>query len=244
MPIYGLIGKKLAHSFSKDYFTEKFEKEGLADYEFRLFELGDIEQVVELAKQDDLKGFNVTIPYKETIIPYLAHVASSAQKVGAVNVVKIVDGQMHGHNSDYYGFKTSLEKWLPKEQNISALVLGTGGASKAVTAALKDLSIPYQRVSRTPSTENITYTDVTEDQLSRHKLLVNTTPLGMAPAVDSFPKLDYSKLDHSHYLYDLVYNPVQTVFLKEGKQRQAHIKNGLEMLYLQADRAWDIWMQP
>lgn len=243
MPIYGLIGKKLAHSFSKDYFTEKFKKEGLVDHEFRLFELGDITQVTELAKQDDLKGFNVTIPYKETIIPYLTQVSGSAQKVGAVNVVKIVDGQMHGHNSDYYGFKTSLEKWLPKEVDISALVLGTGGASKAVTAALEDLSIPYQLVSRTQSKGNLTYADLTEDQLLHHKLLVNTTPLGMAPEVDGYPELDYSKLDHSHYLYDLVYNPAQTVFLKKGEQRQAHIKNGLEMLYLQADRAWDIWMQ-
>ena len=243
MPIYGLIGKKLAHSFSKDYFTEKFKKEGLVDHEFRLFELGDITQVTELAKQDDLKGFNVTIPYKETIIPYLTQVSGSAQKVGAVNVVKIVDGQMHGHNSDYYGFKTSLEKWLPKEVDISALVLGTGGASKAVTAALEDLSIPYQLVSRTQSKGNLTYADLTEDQLLHHKLLVNTTPLGMAPEVDGYPELDYSKLDHSHYLYDLVYNPAQTVFLKKGEQRQAHIKNGLEMLHLQADRAWDIWMQ-
>ncbi len=243
MPIYGLIGKKLAHSFSKDYFTKKFKKEGLVDHEFRLFELGDITQVTELAKQDDLKGFNVTIPYKETIIPYLTQVSGSAQKVGAVNVVKIVDGQMHGHNSDYYGFKTSLAKWLPKEVDISALVLGTGGASKAVTAALEDLSIPYQLVSRTQSKGNLTYADLTEDQLLHHKLLVNTTPLGMAPEVDGYPELDYSKLDHSHYLYDLVYNPAQTVFLKKGEQRQAHIKNGLEMLHLQADRAWDIWMQ-
>lgn len=243
MPIYGLIGKKLAHSFSKDYFTKKFKKEGLVDHEFRLFELGDITQVTELAKQDDLKGFNVTIPYKETIIPYLAQVSDSAQKVGAVNVVKIVDGQMHGHNSDYYGFKTSLEKWLPKEVDISALVLGTGGASKAVTAALEDLSIPYQLVSRTQSKGNLTYADLTGDRLLHHKLLVNTTPLGMAPEVDGYPELDYSKLDHSHYLYDLVYNPAQTVFLKKGEQRQAHIKNGLEMLHLQADRAWDIWMQ-
>ena len=243
MPIYGLIGKKLAHSFSKDYFTKKFKKEGLVDHEFRLFELGDITQVTELAKQNDLKGFNITIPYKETIIPYLTQVSGSAQKVGAVNVVKIVDGQMHGHNSDYYGFKTSLEKWLPKEVDISALVLGTGGASKAVTAALEDLSIPYQLVSRTQSKGNLTYADLTEDRLLHHKLLVNTTPLGMAPEVDGYPELDYSKLDHSHYLYDLVYNPAQTVFLKKGEQRQAHIKNGLEMLHLQADRAWDIWMQ-
>ena len=241
MPIYGLIGKKLSHSFSQQYFTGKFEKEGLAGHEFRLFELEDISEVKDLAKLEGLKGFNVTLPYKEMIIPFLAHMSDSAQKVGAVNVVKIVDGLMYGYNSDYYGFRTSLERWLPKVTKMNALVLGTGGASKAVSAALRDLSIPYALVSRNKNEEVLTYKDLTPAVLAKHKLIINTTPLGMSPNSNSFPELNYDVFDASYYLYDLVYNPGRTIFLKKGEQQKAQVKNGLEMLYLQADKAWETW---
>ena len=241
MPLYGLIGKKLSHSFSQRYFTEKFKKEGLTDHEFRLFELDSINEVAELKKEKDLRGFNITIPYKEEIIPFLTHMADSARKVGAVNVVKILGGEMYGHNSDYYGFKSSLEEWLPAHSGMKALVLGTGGASKAVSAALTDLSIPFRLVSRNKSSDVLTYKDLSPEVLSEHKLIVNTTPLGMAPNEKGFPDLDYNAFNSSFYLYDLVYNPDRTVFLKKGLENGAHIKNGLEMLYLQADKAWEIW---
>ncbi|TRX48199.1 shikimate dehydrogenase [Fulvivirga sp. M361] len=241
MPIYGLIGKKLSHSFSKKFFTEKFQKEGLQDYRYELFELSEIGEVDELLKKGQLKGFNITIPYKKEIIPYLSHLDSSAKKVGAVNVVKIVEGQMHGYNSDYYGFKTSLENWLPAGQSFKALVLGTGGASKAVIATLNDMNICHTMVSRKKQAHTVTYDELTEDLIKNHRLIINTTPLGMSPDVESCPAIKYAALDTNHFLYDLVYNPTTTTFLDKGKKKGAFVKNGLEMLHLQADKSWEIW---
>ncbi len=243
MTSYGLIGKTLSHSFSKKYFTEKFLSEGLTDHRYDLFELESIEEVRELAKKPDLLGFNVTIPYKESIIPYLSKVEEKARNIGAVNVVKLVSGKMEGYNSDYYGFKESLVSWLPESRNnLKAIILGTGGASKAVSTALDDLQIPYIRVSRKRGEKDILkYDQVSRSVLNEYKIIINTTPVGMSPRVEFKPQLPYECITGAHFLYDLVYNPLETEFLKQGKSRGAQIKNGLEMLHLQAEKSWLIW---
>lgn len=243
MPDYGLIGKSLSHSFSKKFFEEKFENEKLADHHYHLFELADIEAISALAKQPNLVGFNITIPYKESILPYLSTIEDNAQAIGAVNVVKISNGLMHGYNTDYYGFRESLIRWAGEcMKNIQGLILGTGGASKAVSAVLRDLEIPHVKVSRKSQNENIlSYDELASSTLDRYKLIINTTPLGMSPQVGSKPHIPYEMLTKDHFLYDLVYNPPKTEFLKEGKSRGAQVKNGLEMLHLQAERSWLIW---
>lgn len=243
--LYGLIGKKLSHSFSKSYFTEKFKKEGLADSSYQLFELENIGQLDELiASYPDLKGLNVTIPYKEVVLPFLHKTDKTAQEIGAVNVIKVDKGRLYGYNSDYYGFRTSIVQWIKNPPHeLKALVLGTGGASKAVMAALKDLSIPYQLVSRSADKGNLTYDQLQDHPniIRDHKLIINTTPVGMHPNADTKPALDYEQVAASHYLYDLVYNPEKTKFLEMGEKQGAKIKNGLEMLHLQAEKSWELW---
>ena len=245
MRLYGLIGYPLSHSFSKKYFSEKFEKEGISGASYELFELPDISGFEPLVKRlPDLCGLNVTIPHKQAIISYLNALDGSAQKVGAVNVIRLQGGVRTGYNSDYFGFKRSLEQWLPKEKSgLKALVLGTGGASKAVTAALNDLDIPFQLVSRTAGPQLLTYRSLQSqpEMLKEHQLIINTTPLGTAPNIDEAPPLDYHLLSSEHFLYDLVYNPAQTRFMLLGKSQGAQAKNGLEMLQLQAEKAWEIW---
>ncbi len=238
---YGLIGYPLGHSFSKAYFTEKFQKfENSNTYD--LFELTEIGQFTELVQSNKLSGLNVTIPYKQKIIPYLNSLDQSAQLVGAVNVIKFVKGNLVGFNSDYPAFRTTLKKWLDNT-NIKALVLGSGGASKAVITALSDLEIQHQQVSRTESKSTISYETLWKDEswLQNHKLIINATPLGMTPNIDKHPNIPYSLLNETHYLYDLVYNPLETNFLKQGNLKECKTKNGLEMLHLQAELAWDIW---
>lgn len=243
--LYGLIGKKLSHSFSKTFFTEKFEKEKLADHEYQLFELEDIAQLPDLiSAHPTLKGLNVTIPYKEVVQPYMHKIDKTAHEIGAINVIKVENGKLYGYNSDFYGFRTSLIQWLDSSPlELKALVLGTGGASKAVIAALKDLSIPFQLVSRNPENGQRSYDELQEDPelISATKLIINTTPLGMHPNTDTAPALDYDQITSSHYLYDLVYNPEKTNFLELGAQKGAKTKNGLEMLYLQAEKSWQLW---
>jgi len=242
MQLYGLIGKKLSHSFSKKYFTEKFKKEGLSDHQYDLFELSEISEIEPLLTKSELKGFNITIPYKQDIIPYIDELDESARKVGAVNVVKINKGKLNGYNSDYYGFKTSLEKWLTiNHSDLKALVLGTGGASKAVIAALSSIGIEYTLVSRVSKDDILSYDDISDDQLLEHRLIINTTPLGMSPDIHSFPHIQYDKLTEEHFLYDLVYNPEITQFMALGSSKGAKTKNGLEMLHLQAEKSWEIW---
>lgn len=244
MRLFGLIGYPLSHSFSKKYFSEKFSKEGIIDARYELFELADIREFPDLIKQHpDLCGLNVTIPHKQTVVPFLQELDASARKVGAVNVIRIHDGRLTGYNSDYYGFRSSLEQWLPKEEKMQALVLGTGGASKAVTTALSDLNIPYQLVSRSATAHSLSYEQLQKEQgiLQGHRLIINTTPLGMSPKTDTAPTLDYPQLGTDHYLYDLVYNPTETKFMKLGKEQGAKVMNGLEMLQLQAEKAWEIW---
>ena len=241
MQKFGLIGKKLGHSFSKKYFTEKFEREHIeAIYE--LYELQSAEQVIDLIKEEpQLKGLNVTIPYKLDVMPLLHRIDDKAKAIGAVNVIKISHGKLTGYNSDYYGFRDSLLTWLGNSvNNIEALILGTGGAAKAVKKALLDMNIPFRTVSSSGNGD-YAYADFNGELLQKYKLIINTTPLGMFPDNDTAPDLPYHLMDETFYLYDLVYNPVTTLFMKKGSENGAKAKNGMEMLELQALKSWEIW---
>ena len=245
MEEFGLIGKKLAHSFSKNYFSEKFKTEGITNSKYELHELTSVQELPKLIEKfnGDLRGLNVTIPYKEDVIPLLNEIDSAAKKIGAVNVLKISPkGKIKGYNSDYFGFKTSLEDFLGENLiDIKALILGTGGASKAVKQVLIDLNIPYKYVSRNHGDNQISYQNVTAEIIKEHKLIINCTPLGMYPDLTSCPDLPYSALDQKHFLYDLVYNPEETLFMKKGRQKGAKAIHGLQMLILQAEKSWEIW---
>lgn len=238
---YGLIGYPLGHSFSKKYFDQKFEKLKSTD-SYSLFEIQNINDFKTLVFEKNLKGINVTIPHKQSVIPFLHKLDKSAELVGAVNVIKNNYNELTGFNTDYPAFKKTLKKWLDNT-NIKALVLGSGGASKAVIAALQDLKIVYQKVSRVESNTCLTYQSLKDSPslIKEFKLIINTTPLGMAPQIDSKPDLPYNLLTSSHYLYDLVYNPEETAFLHQGIKFRCQTKNGMEMLHLQAELAWDIW---
>lgn len=245
MNVYGLIGYPLGHSFSKKYFTEKFQEMGLsATHEYKLFELLDIQQFKELIKNEpNLRGINVTIPYKQAIMPFLDGLDASAEKVGAVNVIKFEEnGQLIGYNSDYYGFKTSLENFFlgVNLSLIKALVLGNGGAAKAVVAALNDLGIMHKTVSRTKSADSISYDEIPA-LMPDYQLIINCSPVGTYPNADQCPAIPYEALTENHYLYDLVYNPLETLFLQKAKQQGAKTHNGLPMLHLQAEKAWEVW---
>ena len=241
MKQFGLIGYPLSHSFSKGYFAEKFAKENIVDCKYDVFPLEKIEDFVELCNdKKNLIGLNVTIPYKEKIIPFLDELDETAANIGAVNTIKFSNGKKIGYNSDAYGFEMSLKPLL-KSHHRRALILGTGGASKAVRYVLEKLDIPYQLISRDKNKSNRTYADVSGSLQYDNLLIINTTPLGMHPNVDEYPDINYPFLTDRHLLYDLIYNPEETQFLKEGKQRGAQTKNGLEMLYLQAERSWEIW---
>lgn len=244
MRLFGLIGYPLSHSFSKKYFSEKFEREGIPDVRYDLYEIPDIREFPKLLTQHpDLVGLNVTIPHKQAIMPYLDALDASAEKVGAVNVIRIQEGRLIGYNSDYYGFYLSLKNWLPENESFKALVLGSGGASKAVMAALQELNIPYTLVSRSEAADRLSYDQLRAKPklLDEHRLVINTSPLGMSPHITSSPDIDYSRMGDGHYLYDLVYNPADTLFMQLGRAQGAKAKNGLEMLQLQAEKAWEIW---
>jgi shikimate dehydrogenase len=245
MRTFGLIGFPLSHSFSKGYFTDKFKKAGLSDVEYLNFEIEDITTGLPKALNEfpeSLRGFNVTIPHKQNVMPLLKEIDAAAQAIGAVNVIKVLpNGSLKGYNSDYYGFKLSVEKLLSGDLDLKALVLGTGGASKAVIQALRDLDIPFQSVSRKGSDSVLSYDDLKADTIQNHRLLINTTPLGMHPKNNTKPNLPYQGIGDSHYLYDLVYNPSITAFMQEGIDRGAKTENGLDMLHLQAEKSWEIW---
>lgn len=241
MKQFGLIGYPLSHSFSKGYFTQKFQQEGIADCQYDVFPLEKIDDFIALCDSyKNLAGLNVTIPYKEKIILFLDQLSEEAAEIGAVNTIKFIDGKKIGYNSDCYGFEMSLRPML-KPHQASALILGTGGASKAVEYVLKKLNIHYQYVSRKKSGTAISYDDLNESIIQHSTIIINTTPIGMYPNVDAAPQIPYQFIGESHLLYDLVYNPEKTQFLKEGELRSAQTKNGLEMLYLQAERSWEIW---
>lgn len=248
--LYGLIGFPLEHSYSKRYFNDKFDREFIADCEYRNFEMPTVESLPGLIKSmPNLLGFNVTIPHKFEVIPLLNELDHSARKIGAVNVVKIKDsGLMVGYNSDYYGFKASLKKLLNNDYDLRAMVLGSGGASNAVRAVLTDMGIPFTTISRDMKKredlgEVITYDDVTADIVKEHRLIINSTPVGMFPNTEVFPNLPYYGAGKQHYFYDLVYNPAVTRFLQIASLKTKHFANGMEMLELQAEKSWEIWQQ-
>ncbi len=246
MKIFGLIGFPLSHSFSQKYFSDKFQREGILDVVYQNFEIKHIDDLPALLDSyPELQGLNVTIPYKQDVKKYIDNLDHSAEKVGAVNVVKVLpDGRKIGYNSDYYGFRTSLESWISMNvPNLKALVLGTGGAAKAVRIVLSDCNIPYSTVSRNQAKADYDYYELTENSqiIKDHQLIINTTPLGMYPHVNEAPHLPYELLNSDYFLYDLIYNPATTLFLSKGKEYGAKIKNGLEMLELQAEKSWDIW---
>lgn len=243
MKIFGLIGKSLAHSFSQSYFEEKFEKEGLHDCQYRLFEISSIEKLPELiASEPDLCGFNVTIPYKKSVMDYLDELSSEAAEIGAVNVVRVfrVGKQvvLKGYNTDSEGFIQSL---AGEQVPSPAMVIGSGGAAAAVMHALSRLKIPFLQVSRKGGAGQLLLSQVSAKDIEAHPFLINCTPVGTYGNVDQRLTLPYEALTSKHFLYDLVYNPDVTPFLQEGLRRGARVQNGLKMLHLQAEAAWRIW---
>ncbi len=245
MKKYGLVGYPLGHSFSRKFFSEKFERENL-DAEYLNFEIPDISLLMNtLSSVQGLKGVNVTIPYKEQTLSFLNELDDEAKKIGAINVIRIShadDGAMHlkGYNTDIVGFQQSIAPLLG-ECHKKALVLGTGGASKAIVRGLENLGIQATLVSRKPSARMLSYDDLTESVMAEYRVVVNTTPLGTFPNIENAPDIPYQYLTTDHLLYDLVYNPAETLFMKKGKEYGAQVKNGLEMLQLQALAAWNIW---
>jgi shikimate dehydrogenase len=240
---FGLIGFPLSHSFSKKYFTEKFQELGISDsneYELHSFEnIAEIKKII--SENPDLVGLNVTIPHKVNVIPFLDEIDQAAQKIGAVNVIKVLkNNKLKGYNSDYYGFKKSLEEFLGDKKGMKALVLGNGGAAKAVMVALEDMGIEYKLVSRRKEGEAISYFRA-NGLLSSHHLIINCTPLGTYPAINECPDLDYDTLTNKHYFHDLIYNPGETLFMKKAKDNGANTKNGYDMLVFQAEKSWEIW---
>jgi shikimate dehydrogenase len=241
---YGLIGATVSHSFSKSYFDEKFFREGLRDYHYDLYSLPTIDDLKKLLEETpELEGLNVTIPYKEQVVPFLSEIDAEAKKIGAVNVIKIKNGKLKGFNTDSAAFYETLEKWYPRTEHSKALILGTGGSAKAVQQALKKLSIPYETVSREKGKADHTYDDLEQNTkiIAGTQLIINTTPLGMSPNTNTCPPINYESLTPDHYVYDLIYNPARTLFLQKAEMRDAHIKNGLEMLHVQAEKSWEIW---
>jgi shikimate dehydrogenase len=241
MRSFGLIGKPLTHSFSKSYFSSKFEREGITDCRYDLFELESISAFPSLLQdRPDLLGLNVTIPYKQEVLPYLSD-SHIPEGIGAYNCIRISRGACIGYNTDWIGFERSLLPLLEPRYR-AALVLGTGGASLAITYVLRKLGIPFTQVGRTLSASaSITYAELSEDDLQTHQIIINTTPLGTYPDASSLPDFPYQAIGAGHLLYDLVYNPSITSFLHKGIQAGARIKNGEEMLQLQAEESWKIW---
>ena len=244
--LYGLLGYPLVHSFSQNYFNQKFESENI-DAEYINFEIPDVGMLMEVvAENENLNGLNVTIPYKEQVIPFLDEIDPAASEVGAVNVIKFIRGKdglrLKGYNSDIIGFTDSIKSLL-KPHHQSALVLGTAGAAKAVSYSLRKLGLEVQLVSRRKSANTLVYEELTKNDLKNHKVIVNTTPLGMYPNVDTCPDIPYRYLTSQHLCYDLIYNPDETLFLKNSRLAGAQVKNGLEMLLLQAFASYSIWNQ-
>jgi len=241
MRLYGLIGYPLSHSFSQKYFTEKFEKEGIKDcsyLNFPIVTIGEIENIIE--KHSELAGLNITIPYKEKIIPFLDEFSEEVAEIAACNCIKIEDNRLIGFNTDVPGFEKSFVKKLQPFHK-EAIVLGTGGASKAIQYALSKLKIPFIVVSRNPDSGQFSYEDLNDSTIKTHQVIINTTPLGMQPNIHQCPSIPYLSITNQHYLFDLTYNPAKTVFLQKGEEMGATIVNGYEMLVNQAEGSWQIW---
>ncbi len=242
MRAFGLIGYPLSHSFSQKYFTEKFRKENIEGCSYQNFSIADVNEISSvLSPEPALCGLNVTIPYKEQIVPFLDFKNNIVEQINACNCIKIIDGKLHGFNSDVVGFEISLKKKLEPYHN-QALILGTGGAAKAVEYVMQKLDIDYKFVSRKSTSENIiSYNELNEHIIQSRKLIINTSPVGMYPNVDAYPQIPYQAITPQHYLFDLIYNPEKTIFLKMGEEHGAMIENGYEMLVLQAEESWRIW---
>ncbi len=242
MKRYGLIGHPLKHSLSRHLFNERFEYEGL-DCLYQHFDLKTIDELHEvMARYPELCGFNVTIPYKESIIPLLDDIDPTTKEIGAVNTVKVENGKTKGYNTDVYGFDILLERALKGRQVEHALVLGTGGASKAVQYVLKQRNIPFSTVSRSTEKGTFTYDMLTDETLKQSHLIINTTPLGMMPRIDDFPDIHYQALSNKHILIDLIYNPKETAFMELGRTWGAKVYNGWQMFEEQAKKSWEIFM--
>ncbi len=240
MDKYGIIGNPLGHSFSKGFFTEKFAREGI-DAEYLNFQIPEIGKLTEVLQENpELRGINVTLPYKTEVIPFLDELSDEAREIGAVNVVQIRNGHLKGFNSDIIGFTRSIQPLL-KPHHRKALILGTGGASRAIRVGLTRLGLEWKYVSRTPREGMFTYEDITAETLREYEVIVNCSPVGMFPKVDECPAIPYEFLTQDNLLYDLVYNPENTLFMKKGALQGAVVKNGLEMLHLQAIASWEFW---
>ena len=239
---FGLIGKNISYSFSRKYFAEKFSKDLFDDCTYENFDIPSIEEFPNILKNNpDLKGLNVTIPYKEAIIPYMDTLSEKAFKIGAVNVIRFTKkGNLKGYNSDWYGFKKSLEPLLQPHHK-KALILGTGGGAKAVAYALEQLGIFYTFISREASENTMDYSRINATTFDNYQILINCTPLGTSPNIKEFPPIPYTFFTEKHIAFDLIYNPEETQFLKKAKKKGAVIKNGKEMLIFQAEKAWKIW---
>lgn len=239
----GLLGKNISYSFSRGYFKSKFEKEGITDVTYENFDIEDISMFPSIiSSTEGLRGLNVTIPYKQAVMPFLDKIDKKAKAIGAVNTIKVKkNGKLVGYNTDCYGFKKSLKPYLKAHHN-NALILGTGGASKAVACVLKKLGIAYEYVSRTNSPGvRFTYEELNESIIDKFEIIINCSPLGTFPNIDNCPNIPYEGISEKHILYDLIYNPLETKFLKIGKQHNATTINGLKMLELQAEKSWSIW---
>ena len=243
MRLFGLIGYPLTHSFSKKYFTEKFGREGLSDCRYELFAIASITDLRNVLDQNpNLAGLNVTIPYKEQVLPFIDEKDDVVKTIKACNCIVIKNGKLKGYNTDVEGFERSFKRPL-QPHHTKALVLGTGGAAKAVEFVLKKLGIRFRNVSRKPSINNFSYEQLTSSIITDHTIIINTTPLGLYPGINEAPPIPYETLTPRHYLFDLVYNPAKTIFLQKGEQKGAIIKNGYEMLVIQAEESWRIWSE-
>lgn len=243
MKIYGLIGKNIDYSFSRTYFNQKFSSEKI-EATYKNFDLSDISEFPKLLLDNpDIRGFNVTIPYKEAIIPYLDEIDFTAKKIGAVNTIKIrPDRKLIGYNTDFYGFSEAIKPYL-KAHHTKALILGTGGASKAVSYALKNLGIEAVYVSRSKSSQNFTYSELSPEIIKEYTLIINCTPLGTFPNTEQYPAIPTEFLTQKHLVFDLIYNPSHTKLMKLALKQNAKVTNGLAMLESQAEKAWEIWNQ-
>jgi shikimate dehydrogenase len=241
--LYGLIGYPLSHSFSKRYFTEKFEKENIAGCRYELFPIKSVNDLRNIIHNNPtLCGLNVTIPYKETVIPFLHNMTDAVHQIGACNCIQIFDGKLTGYNTDVIGFEKMILPYL-KPYHSKALILGTGGAAKAVAWVFNKLGLEYIYVSRDAGMNKISYSDIDASLMDAHKIVVNTTPLGMAPNTEGVPEIPFDYISSEHLFIDLIYNPAKTRFLSIAEQKGATIVNGMEMLIIQAEEAWKIWNQ-
>ncbi|MBR4129590.1 MAG: shikimate dehydrogenase [Bacteroidaceae bacterium] len=240
MDKYGIIGFPLGHSFSRGFFTEKFAREGI-DAQYLNFEIPDATMLLDILRENpELRGLNVTLPHKQAVIPLLDELSDEAREIGAVNVIRVRDGKLKGFNSDIIGFTESIRPLLQPHHK-KALILGTGGASRAIRVGLSRLGIEWTYVTRSPREKMLAYSDLTPEVMKEYSVIVNCSPVGMFPKVDQAPAIPYELLTQKHLLFDLVYNPEDTLFMQKGREQGAIVKNGLEMLYLQAVASWRFW---